>query len=434
MSPHENESLESLAHVRASAPSPLIPRQEKPLAPATANGLRQALKALDTELRFNLRISQVEAREAGGIWGPLTVRAEASLQERIAEEFDEQRDDPYAKARRLTFSASRWRHLANVLVADREVDPFVDWLESLPSWDRVPRLDGWLGQCFQIEAGVPPSLCAWAARSVLLAAVWRAYEPGTKHDVVVVLAGPQGIGKSSAFRLLFPATERDGWFSDVLSLSGSDKERVEALQGRVIVECAEMAGATRADLARLKAFVSRTEDGGTRLAYRRNPEPHPRRAVIVGTTNAVACLPNDPTGNRRFVPIALTAGKVARSWPWLDKHREKLWAEALHRYRGGEPAYLLDELLADQESETEKHRDADDFVENRIDQWLSRPDLPEYFKVDDVAREIGLVDQPGRLSRALGVRIRAALKLRGCEPTRTRLDGALHPLRCFRRP
>ena len=433
MSPHENESLESLAHVGAPVPSPLIPRQEKPLAPATADGLRQVLTTLDTELRFNVRLSQVEARDAGGVWLPLTVRAEARLRERIAEEFDEQRDDPYAKARRLTFSASRWLHLVNVLVADREVDPFVDWLESLAPWNGVPRLDRWLGQCFQIEAGVPPSLCAWAARSVLLAAVWRAYKPATKHDIVVVLVGPQGIGKSSACRFLFPALEQDTWFSDVLSLSGSTKERVEALQGRVIVECAEMAGATRADLARLKAFVSRTDDGGIRLAYRRNPEPLPRRAVIVGTTNDLACLPNDATGNRRFVPIALTAGKVARSWPWLDKHREQLWAEALHRYRAGEPAYLPDALLADQESVTEKHRDADDFVENRIDQWLSRP-VPEYFTVEDVAQEIGLVDQPGRLSRALGGRIRAALKLRGCEPTRTRLDGAPHPLRCFRRP
>ena len=33
-----------------------------------------------------------------------------------------------------------------------------------------------------------------------------------------------------------------------------------------------------------------------------------------------------------------------------------------------------------------------------------------------------------------GTRIRSALKLRGCVPTRTRLDGARHPIRCFRRP
>ena len=263
--------------------------------------------------------------------------------------------------------------------------------------------------------------------------MWRAYRPGTKHDVVVVLVGPQGIGKSTAFARLFPPSEQDRWFSDALNLSGSDKQRIEALQGRVVVECAEMAGATRADLARLKAFVSRTDDGGERLAYRRDPEPLPRRAVIVGTTNDLSCLPNDPTGNRRFVPIAVTAGKVRHMRAWLDKHRAQLWAEALHRYRAGEPAYLPDELVKPQMTMTERHRDADDVVENRIDEFLGRIDLPEYFRVEDVACETGLVDRPERLSSPLSKRIRAALRLRGCVPARKRLDGARHPVRCFRR-
>ena len=197
VSPHENESLESLAHVGAPVPSPLIPRQEKPLAPATADGLRQVLTTLDTELRFNVRLSQVEARDAGGVWLRLTVRAEARLRERIAEEFDEQRDDPYAKARRLTFSASRWLHLVNVLVADREVDPFVDWLESLAPWNGVPRLDGWLGQCFQIEAGVPPSLLPGRRARFCWPPCGGPTSRRPSTTSWSVLVGPQGIGKSS---------------------------------------------------------------------------------------------------------------------------------------------------------------------------------------------------------------------------------------------
>ena len=200
------------------------------------------------------------------------------------------------------------------------------------------------------------------------------------------------------------------------------------------MECAELAGATRTDLARLKAFVTRTDDGGTRLAYRRDPESRPRRAVIVGTTNDPNCLPNDPTGNRRFVPIAVTAGKLRHMRAWLDQHRGQLWAEALCLYRAGQPAYLPDGLVETQATVTERHRDADDVVENRIDQWLDRSDLPEFFKVEDVAVEIGLVDQPRRLSRVLARRIRAALTLRGCVPARTRLHAAKHPIRCFRRP
>ena len=410
----------------------LAQQQDKPLAPATAAGLRQVLAALDTEMRFNVRSLRVELWSEGGDWQPLTERTAARLREGIAEAFDEKREELRAKRRRLTFSGSGWRQAVNALV--QEVDPFVEFLEALRPWDRVPRLDGWLDECFHVDPVTPPSLCAWAAPSVPLAAVWRAYRPGTKHDVVVVLVGPQGIGKSTAFARLFPPSEQDRWFSDALNLSGSDKQRIEALQGRVVVECAEMAGATRADLARLKAFASRTDDGGARLAYRRDPEPRPRRAVIVGTTNDLSCLPNDPTGNRRFVPIAVTAGKVRHMRAWLDEHRAQLWAEALCRYRAGEPAYLPDELVEPQMTMTERHRDADDVVENRIDEFLGRIDLPEYFRVEDVACETGLVDRPERLSSPLSKRIRAALRLRGCVPARKRLDGARHPVRCFRRP
>ena len=406
----------------------------KKLALATAAGLQQALSALGVEVRFNVRTSAVERRCEAEDWQPLTERTAARLREEIAESFDQEPEEPGMKRRRLMFTGSRWRQSVDALVADREVDPFVEFLEALPSWDGVSRLDGWFDQCFCVALDTPPLLCAWAARSVLLAAVWRAYKPGTKHDLVVVLVGPQGSGKSTAFARLFPHSEQDRWFGDALNLSGSNKERIEALQGRVIVECAEMAGAKTADLARLKAFVSRTEDGGTRLAYRRDPEPRPRRAVIVATTNEMSCLPDDPTGNRRFVPIAITAGRVKHMRAWLDEHRGQLWAEAVGLYRAGVPAYLPDELVATQMAATERHRDTDDVLENKIDEWLGRTDAPEYFKVEDLACAIGLVKRPEQLSRSLAKRIRKVLDRRGCVPARKRLDGASNALRCYRRP
>ena len=59
----------------------------------------------------------------------------------------------------------------------------------------------------------------------------------------------------------------------------------EALQGRVIVEASELAGLNRAEIEALKAFLTRQDDGGVRLSWRRNPNPMPRRAIIIGTTN-----------------------------------------------------------------------------------------------------------------------------------------------------
>ena len=50
------------------------------------------------------------------------------------------------------------------------------------------------------------------------------------------------------------------------------KAQVEALQGRVLVEVAEMSGSTRAEVESIKTFLARQDDGAVRLTYRRGPD------------------------------------------------------------------------------------------------------------------------------------------------------------------
>ena len=219
------------------------------------------------------------------------------------------------------------------------------WLESLPAWDGEARLDGWLSRVFDVATD-QADLAAWASRFLPLGAAWRTFRPGTKLDEMPVLIGPQGCGKSTALRALLPP-ERDEWFSDGLRLAADDKVRAEALQARVIVEAAEMAGSTRAERESLKAFLSRTDDGAVRLAYRRDPETMRRRCVMAGTTNDSHCLPADPSGNRRFVALNVRSGLdgAAGVRAYLDDARGQLWAEALHRYHAGETVYLPADLI-----------------------------------------------------------------------------------------
>ena len=79
-------------------------------------------------------------------------------------------------------------------------------------------------------------MVSWVSRMILLVPVQRAFRPGAKHDEMPVLIGPQGIGKSTAFRLLLPPESRADWFSDGLNMYAPTKERAEALLGRIIVE------------------------------------------------------------------------------------------------------------------------------------------------------------------------------------------------------
>ena len=161
-------------------------------------------------------------------------------------------------------------------------------------------------------------------------------------DEMPVIVGPGGAGKTTFLRLAVPQ-DIPGLYGSGLDFSSDAKARVEALQGKAVVEVAEMAGAALGDAARIKDFISRTDDGSVRLSYRRDPEPRPRRCVMVGTADRERFLAPDPNP-RRFVPVVLDSGKAYKVYRYMTRNRDRLWAEAVDLYRRGVPARLPDAL------------------------------------------------------------------------------------------
>ena len=221
------------------------------------------------------------------------------------------------------------------------------------------------------------------------------------------LVGPQGIGKSTAWAWLLPGEPaRSRWFSDGLSFHDDSKAKAEALQGMVLVEASEMTGSTKAEVETTKEFISRTNDN-IRLTYRRDPSPLLRRCMIVGTTNDPRCLPNDSSGNRRFLPVPCVAGDPAHARAYLDEHRDQLWAEAIQRVRENhETAYLPDSLKGAQSELTEHYRAVDEVAEEIIGEWLDANPLA--VTTNQVARGINWTPD----SRSI-YRITTVLKQRG---------------------
>ena len=246
----------------------------------------------------------------------------------------------------------------------------------------------------------------------------RCYRPGAKLDVLPVLVGPQGCGKSSVLALAFP-DDHPEWFTDNLNLAAAPKEKAEALQGVVIVEVSEMTGSTRAEILTLKAFLSRTNDSGVRLAWRRNPEQLPRRCILVGTSNEAECLPNDWTGNRRFLAVEVEAGirGAAGARDVVTGWRDQLWAEALHLHRQGVGARLPDDLAPVQATANEKHRAADTILEDALDDWIVGDMAARLeFTLREVAAGCHLVDTSGGVSPSNQRKLGGLLRARGFEP------------------
>ncbi|MEL7658078.1 MAG: VapE domain-containing protein, partial [Bacillota bacterium] len=93
---------------------------------------------------------------------------------------------------------------------ERSFHPIKEYLDRLPEWDGTERIDMLLIDYL----GADDNLYTRAImRKTLVAAVARIYEPGKKFDYILVLNGPQGIGKSTFFAKL-----GGKWFSDSLTV------------------------------------------------------------------------------------------------------------------------------------------------------------------------------------------------------------------------
>ena len=248
----------------------------------------------------------------------------------------------------------------------RRFHPIEDYLQELPEWDGQERVEKLLVDYLGAEDTV---FNREAIRKVLLAAIARIYHPGIKFDYMLVLNGPQGIGKSTFFGRLFK-----GFLSDSLTmLDMRDKTGSEKLQGYWALEVAEMAGMRKADIECVKSFISRQEDI-YRPAYGRVVEKHPRRCVIVGSTNSSTGFLRDISGNRRFWPVKCSGGKL-KPWNLTDEDLDQVWAEAMAAYNSGESLLLSKEA---EELAAKEQREAieEDPRMAQVVEYLEKP-LPE---------------------------------------------------------
>ena len=309
-----------------------------------------------------------------------------------------------------------WKALAVVAEGNR-VHPDREWLHTL-TWDGTPRLSTWL----QAYLGASPAdddpkveegrtrYLQMVGRMFMVGAVARVMKPGCKVDTMMVLEGRQGAGKSSAIRILFG----DAWTCDT-PLDFASKDRFVQLRGKWAQEIAELDGMERADVGRIKGFLSSPVDE-FRPPFGRGVVRYPRQVVMVGTVNPGASgYLRDVTGNRRFWPVVV--GRIDRAA--LERDREQLWAEALQEYLDGRP-WWPSEDVRDLFHDEQSQRVASDVWEDRIGSMLEDP-TREFITISDVLTSMGIVlaDQDqAKQNRAA----RALLKL-GRERVRRRIGG-----------
>jgi len=295
-------------------------------------------------------------------------------------------DDHYG-----TFSARNYDIAVTKAVDDRSYHPIKDYFASLPPWDGVPRVDTLLIDYLGAEDN---AYIRAVSRKTLCAAYRRVYQPGVKFDYMPVLNGAQGIGKST-----FIANLGMEWFTDSLNLSDmNDKTAAEKLQGYWIIEIGELAGMKKADLDKVKAFISRVDDK-YRASFGRRVTPHPRQCVFFGTTNSENGYLRDITGNRRFWNVKATGEGKYKPWQMTPEIVQQIWAEVA-TVADKEDLYLpphLEEFAKREQRTAMEQDDREGLVLEYLDMLL-----PDGWDGMDIYKRRDYINEPDDPTRPTG--------------------------------
>lgn len=166
----------------------------------------------------------------------------------------------------------------------------------------------------------------------------------TEWDVMPILVGGQGIGKTRAIEQLCASLHELAFPCDAQTIT--DKREWQQLTNGLVAKWDEMAGASKADTEALKRALT-----ATRLAFRElfTMLVHQRRrsCAFIGSSNLpLAVLINDPTGLRRWYQMDC----VQADWDVLNSmNHDLIWRCACET----DPPPIEDHLNALREAQDE---------------------------------------------------------------------------------
>ncbi|MDY0410130.1 virulence-associated E family protein [Paracerasibacillus soli] len=253
----------------------------------------------------------------------------------------------------------------NTIFYKNSYHPIKEYLKGL-YWDGESRLESLFIDFLGADDN---EYTRTVTKKMLVAAVTRIFEPGTKFDTALILIGTQGIGKSYVLSRL-----GGEWFNESLN-SFSGDEALMKLRNSWIIELAELSALKHSEVEEVKAFISATVDT-YRPKYSKNIARFPRQCVFFGSTNSFEFL-KDTTGNRRFFPLPVNKNRRKKD-PFeslTDEYIDQVWAEAYQLYLDDEPLHITDESVKKRAEELQREHTADDGQLGVIEEYIRKEHL-----------------------------------------------------------
>lgn len=309
------------------------------------------------------------------------------------------------------------------LFASNAVNPVVDYLNKL-EWNGKDNIAALRDLVTVTEESKP--LWSIALKRWLIQCVAAADgaentphpEAKAKFEYCLTLVGKQGVNKTTFLGNLIPKALKM-YFADGMHLDPANKDSVMLIIINWIVELGELDATFRkSDIARIKAFMSKTTDS-MRLPYDKVESQFKRRTAFCGSVNDTQFL-TDNTGSRRYwavetldLPTLLEIEKVVDI--------DQVWAQAWHCYRAGEIWWADDEMKVLVDASGERHATDNavlDALELKFDlDNFNRGDA-EFIPAGSLPERLGMVN-----GHSLARDIRHALESKGIERVKNRVNG-----------
>ena len=251
--------------------------------------------------------------------------------------------------------------------------------DELHTEDECPNLTHLLNSVITDTPNADKWICKW-----LVSVVASAY--GNHSPLVLIFSGEkQGTGKTHWFRYLLPKQLRY-LFAESKMDAGKDDEILMCL--KLIILDDEYGGKSKKEEKRLKELTSK-EFINVREPYGRVSLDLRRLAVFCGTSNETQIL-NDPTGNRRQIPIHIL-GIDQNEYNKCDK--VALWREIYAMYRNGWDYTVLRQDIEELNQSTDAFKHStpeEDLIHKKLSpansesygEWMSLTDIQQYLMIE----------------------------------------------------
>lgn len=285
-------------------------------------------------------------------------------------------------------------------------NPVAEWILSKP-WDGISRLQSFYdtvkaeGDDDQVRRIFKETIL----KRWMISAIAAAFRPnGVSAHGILVFKGDQYIGKTNWFKTLVPQDLK--FTRDGMLLDPKDKDSVYQIVSNWIVELGEIDATFRkADIAQLKAFITKHEDT-IRLPYARSTSSFARKTVFFASVNDETFL-SDPTGNRRFWTIDCIS--LAHNH---DLNMQQIWSEFYELYQKGESWYLSPDEMAHlniHNRDYEVINPIEELIATRFD-WSEPRALWVPKTATDIADSLGIRDLNSSALKQIGRAIRDVSK------------------------